>query len=107
MSVDSSKDKRRNKRIAIVKEIEVDGSRGRRATDLSVEGMYIDTLTPYAVGSVVQLKFRLDDADDSVLGPVVTRARVLYAQEGLGIGVQFVDLKNDDRMRIKQIVEKL
>ncbi len=106
MSTDPSKEKRRNKRISIVKEIEVDGSRGRRATDLSVDGMYIDTFTPFAVGSTVELKFRLDDPDDSVLSPIVTRAKVLYAQEGLGIGIQLIDLKADDRMRIKHQIEK-
>lgn len=107
MSTGPSEEKRRNKRISIVKEIEVDGSRGRRATDLSVDGMYIDTVTPFAVGSTVELKFRLDDPHDSVLGPIVIRAKVLYAQEGLGIGVQFIDLKNDDGIRAPHLVEKL
>lgn len=107
MSTDLSDEKRRHKRIAVVKEIEVDGSRGRRVTDLSVDGMYIDTFTPFAVGSIVELKFRLDDPDDAVIGAITARAKVLYAQEGLGIGVQFVDIRSADRMRIKQMIDKL
>ena len=107
MNPDSSKDKRRHRRVSIVKEIEVDGSRGRRVTDISIEGMYIDTVTPFAVGSTVELKFRLDDPEDTILGPVTVRAKVLYSQEGLGVGVQFIDLKSEDRSRITRLIDKI
>ena len=56
--------------------------------DLSTRGMFINTLDQLLVGSVLQLQFRL-----ALTGiQVAVEAEVRHIVEGVGVGVEFVNL---------------
>jgi hypothetical protein len=79
------------------------GHRGQRQMDdLSEEGMFIVTQAGYLPESVLDLKFRLFNDD----APIEVQAEVRYAQEGIGMGVRFLNLKPEDRKRIREFVER-
>jgi PilZ domain len=59
-----------------------------RPPDLSPHGMFINTRNDYPQGAVLKLRFRLSRTD--VL--IETRCEVRYCLNGVGIGVEFVDL---------------
>jgi uncharacterized protein (TIGR02266 family) len=71
--------------------------------DISVGGMFIETKTPFPEGSVVKLRFHLDDG-----GPIVpVDAEVRYMMDKLCMGVAFIDLSPSDRNRIETYVTKV
>ena len=79
------------------------GHRGqRRVDDLGEEGMFIATPAGYLPESVIDLKFRLFNDD----APIEVQAEVRYVQEGIGMGVRFLNLKPEDRKRIREFVER-
>lgn len=68
--------------------------------DISVGGLFIETKTPPLAGTVVKLRFSLEDG-----GPVVlVQAEVRYMIPDLCMGVEFLDLPATDRSRIEAYV---
>ncbi len=102
----SDSERRKDKRVSLVHEIECEGEGGifrKRVADISFGGMFIDTLTSFAPGSVIKVRFRLPGSDL----PTEVNAKILYVQEKIGTGVTFLDLKNKDRDKIRELIELL
>jgi len=95
-------DRRRQKRIHFIKEVEVVGVGMRRCSDLCVDGMYLETVHSVPVGTIFDLKFKLHDSDEQ---PIKVQACVHYIHPGVGMGLGFVNLKPEDLERIKQFIE--
>jgi PilZ domain len=73
----------------------------RRSSDLSAGGMFIESIAAFPRGTVLELRFRLQDGDGD---PVQVKARVLYAANSIGMGVEFLDLPPHDRARIERLL---
>jgi hypothetical protein len=65
-----------------------------RTSDISRTGCYIDTLNPIPQGSEVRL--RLTHGTETF----VTRGRVVYVSYGLGMGIAFVNLEDDELAKL-------
>jgi c-di-GMP-binding flagellar brake protein YcgR len=102
MAEPSQEERRKNKRIHFIKEIEVVGVGIRQCSDLSIGGMYLDTHEHFPIGNELQLRFKLLDTDTQ---PIQVLARVLYVHDGVGIGLGFVNLKPEDQVKILKFVE--
>lgn len=62
-----------------------------RTTDLGPGGCFVDTLTPFPVGSKVRVTIYKTDSR------IESRGMVVYSQQGLGMGVAFDQLSPKDR----------
>jgi uncharacterized protein DUF4388/PilZ domain-containing protein len=84
------REKRSSRRISHLCEVFCEGEgvtrHSSRITDLSRTGAFIDSMTQFSVGSVLQIKFRAGAA------LFEARAEVRYVMPQVGMGVQFVDL---------------
>jgi hypothetical protein len=58
-----------------------------RCSDLSMGGCYVDTLVPFAIGSVVRIRVEHDTRE------LVSMAVVTYAHLSLGMGLRFTEMK--------------
>jgi hypothetical protein len=58
-----------------------------RTTDLSPGGCFVDTLTPFPVGSQVRVTIYRGNSHFE------TRGAVVYSQQGLGMGIAFGELE--------------
>lgn len=93
---------RQQKRISIPLTIETatgSGSREARISDLSLGGCYVDSIV--SVRLEENFKFTLllpDGRREEMSGDVV------YIHEGIGFGLRFNDLSDDQRMVIQQII---
>jgi len=96
-----SDDRRHSQRALFCNEVEVVGYGPRRSADLSAGGMFIETIASFPRDTVLQLKFKLGESESV---PIVVRARVLYVANGIGVGVEFMDLEPEDRVRIERIL---
>lgn len=96
------REKRRSKRISYICEIECEGeglSRlNSRINDLSASGVFIDSMTCFAVGSAIRLKFRLGNIVIDTLG------EVRYSMPQVGMGVRFLGLKPGELTAIEALV---
>jgi hypothetical protein len=94
-------DRRHSERALFCNEVEVVGYGPRRSSDLSAGGMFLETIAAFPKDTVLQLKFKLgEDASE----PIVVRAKVLYVANGIGVGVEFMDLSPHDQTRIEQML---
>ena len=102
MPVKKRDERRKHKRVTIFQEMFF-GDRGeRKMDDISEQGMYIATSEVFMKGSIIDLKFRLFNDDQ----PIMVKAEVRYVQEGVGMGVHFTNLKEEDRERIKKFIKR-
>jgi len=94
-------DRRHSQRMLFCNEVEVVGYGPRRSADLSAGGMFLETIAAFPRDTVLKLKFKLDENESA---PIVVQARVLYVANGIGVGVEFMDLAPDDRDRIERFL---
>lgn len=64
-----------------------------RISEISRKGCYIDVLNTLPVDTTVQLSITRDS------GNFMTSARIIYVQEGLGMGMAFID-PSEDQLRV-------
>jgi c-di-GMP-binding flagellar brake protein YcgR len=70
--------------------------------DIGVGGMFVETSEPLPTGSLLRLRFHLDDGGTIV----IATAEVMYTVTKLGMGVRFLELSPEDRNRIDVLVTK-
>lgn len=69
-----------------------------RVPDLSSTGMFINTVRSYPEGSVLKVRFVLENSGVEVQA----RAEVRYCLNGVGVGVEFVDISQESRSAIEK-----
>jgi hypothetical protein len=103
---DPNLEQRRHKRVDLFQEIvcasgEVEAR--TRLGDLSVGGMFVDLpRPPFPRGTPVTVRFALHGGEPWM----VLDAEVHYVQDGIGMGVRFVDIRDEDRSRVAVFVEE-
>ncbi len=95
-------DQRKKVRLTTKLEVVINETVHGYALDMSEDGMFIYTHVPFPEKRVITLRFSLKDGEP----PVVTRAVVRYVQEGVGIGVKFLNPRIEDQVRIKRFLEE-
>jgi len=100
-------EQRKNARVSLFQEILVQGpesSLRSSAADISVGGMFIDHTSPRVASTdLVTVRFSLSPDD----GPVFVEAAVNYIQDGIGMGIRFLNLENGDKDRIAAYVDRI
>ena len=67
-----------------------------RTADISRTGCYVDTMNPIPPGSEVQLRFTHGTET------FVARGRVVYVSYGLGMGIAFVSVEDQQLARLNR-----
>lgn len=98
-------DRRASRRITYFAEAELEGidvSRRLqvRLADLGAGGAFVDTRTVLPAGSTTRLKFTVGGHEVSVL------AEVRYSMPSYGMGVRFLDLRQEDRDAIDRFLSQ-
>ena len=74
-----------------------------RAPDLSPKGMFIHIPRAFPEGAVIKVEFWLSRSGHHVNA----RAEVRYCLPGVGIGIEFVDIKEEDKAIIESEINDL
>lgn len=72
-----------------------------RVSSLSAGGMFIDADDPAPVGQMLQVQFDLPS------GPVLGKAVVRRSIRGKGMGIEFIELPEDQRAALNDLMQKL
>jgi uncharacterized protein (TIGR02266 family) len=75
-----------------------------RVTDVSEKGLFVDSRSPLAEGSPVTFSFSLNNSGDN---PITGAGKVVWRQETVGMGIEFTDLSDENRAKIRQFIGKL
>jgi hypothetical protein len=99
-------DRRRAKRYAFSATAEVvemmTGARlSTRAADLSEKGCYLDSLNPFTIGTNMRIRIGWEGAE------LECAATVRDVLPGMGMGVAFTDLNDEQKALIANWIEKL
>lgn len=89
---------RRSQRIFFKKPILINNSVKAQGLDISESGMYVSTGRHFPPGTIVVLSVPLEEETLSV------RAKVQHSQSGVGMGLMFVELSNEQRISIRSFV---
>jgi hypothetical protein len=97
------KERREAKRISYICEVECEGAGisrlATRITDLSMTGAFIDSMTNYAPGTLLTLKFR-------VKGTLIeTQCEVRYSLRQMGMGVCFVNMPPEYAAVLEHLID--
>ncbi|HKR59131.1 MAG TPA: PilZ domain-containing protein [Pyrinomonadaceae bacterium] len=94
--------RRSNNRVGINLRARWDGISGQqeaRIGDISLGGCYVDSLSRVDVGEFVALEVELPSGEWLPL-----RGEVTTCQEGVGFGLQFVGMTQEEETALKQIL---
>ena len=91
---------KRKKRLHISADVFINHTVKAEGLDLSEDGMYLYTSKQYVAGSIVEVSFKLDGVEVDV------QAKVVHSQPGIGLGVQFADIKGETHKEIKRFLDK-
>jgi c-di-GMP-binding flagellar brake protein YcgR len=96
-------ERRIEKRVPFIKEVEVVGIGTRRCSDLSVGGMYLETVAMFPVGTILDLRFKLQDSSEEL---IQVQARVSYVHSGMGLGLRFIKVTPTDNEKIQKWIDQ-
>lgn len=110
MKKTTSADRRRFERAAITAQVEYEltnsssgPSRVRRnLANISLGGIFITTEEAIKQGTRMVVRFELPNKHR-----VIAVTRVRYARKGIGLGVEFLNLDDEDREEIKELIAAL
>ena len=74
-----------------------------RVSGISEDGLFIDTRNPLGPGTVLTLSFQLSDELSDT--PILGTGKVIWTEPMMGMGVQFLDLSQEDCDRIRQLIQ--
>jgi len=92
-------DRRRAPRVPFIKEVKIDQLGVRRGVDLSAHGMYVETLIPYPVGTVLPISIRFGRETIEI------EARVIFNEPGIGMGLEFEGLASSVRHKLEALTQ--
>ena len=72
-----------------------------RVRDLSVGGVFIETKKVPPIDATVELNFLVED------GGIVAEATVRYVLPGVGAGLQFKNVRNEDRDQFATMMKRI
>jgi hypothetical protein len=73
-----------------------------RVTDLSEQGLFVDAPNPLPPGSRVTFSFLL--TNNPWDKPITGEGMVVWHQQAVGMGIQFVQITDEDRTKINLFV---
>lgn len=104
MSTAFEHERRRMKRVDYVIDVEFacdSPSIKGRLTDISAYGIFINTLTTLPAGSEIDVRFTLPGIPE-----IVTKGNVAWVQDHIGMGIEFQDLSEDQKINVVAFMQK-
>ena len=101
LDIKDSTERRKFTRIPFIKDVIIDGSIHSTTLDISEEGLYISLLLPLLRDSVVEITIPENK------GYIRVNAQVQFCEPGIGMWLQFIDVRYDERLKIRKLIAGL
>jgi predicted Zn finger-like uncharacterized protein len=100
-SVSVQQERRKYPRYPFREEIIIDGSKRCTCSDISELGLYISTIQSFEEKGIIEVTIPFKE------NFLTVNAQVQYYQPGIGMGIMFIDLTDEQKAIIKEIIEKI
>jgi CheY-like chemotaxis protein len=95
------RERRKHERIPFREDIIVDGVMKATSVDICEVGLYVCAKQPYDENTVIDVAIPFK-------GEMFTlKAQVHYSQLGIGMGVKFIDLNDEQRRKLKELIDNI
>jgi two-component system chemotaxis response regulator CheY len=101
MNNEVREERRKYIRVAFREDILIDGTKTCSTMDISKGGLYISTIQPYEVDTLIKVTIPLKKAKLTV------KAVVCHCQPGVGMGVKFLNLNAQQEAKIEELINSL
>ncbi len=95
---------RAQKRVPFITEVEIEGMGVYRSSDLSIGGIYVDTLVTSKPGTLLCLRFKIQGVEEE---EITVASKVMSEHKGVGMSMAFVDLSEKDQKALSSFIEKI
>jgi hypothetical protein len=96
-----NKEQRRAERLICREDILIDGLTQCAIADISEGGLFISTIQCFEKDEVIEVAIPTKREN------ITVRTQVKYCQSGIGAGVAFIDLNDEQRAKIKELIESI
>jgi c-di-GMP-binding flagellar brake protein YcgR len=99
-------ERRRYRRVKMVTQVHCEATDRHEimvTRDVSLGGMFINVKLPLPLDSELSLTFRLSPA----VPAIACRAKVMFSQVGLGMGIKFLEMSQDAQQALKKFVDEV
>jgi len=101
MDTEDKQEKRKQKRFPIRGKLLVDVSKNFQCIDISEGGLYLSTGNIFAENSFFDIKIPFRNKT------VAVKAQIRHFQPGIGVGIEFIDLDDNQHAFIKEMIESI
>jgi hypothetical protein len=101
MANKDKEDLRKYERVPFVEDILIDGMMSCTSTDISEGGLYVSAIQHFKENAVldVTIPFKKEK--------ITFKGQVRYCQGGIGVGIKFINLNDEQKAIIKWIIESI
>lgn len=99
MSSQHREERRRSKRFPFIEDILIGGLRSCTSIEISESGLFVSAINFFEEGEVIDLTIPLEG------GQMTVKGQVKFCYPGIGMGVMFHDLDNEQLIKIKELVD--
>jgi len=94
-------ERRGHKRLPFREDILVDGASLCTSMDISEAGLFVSAIQFFEENDVVEIAIPFKGEK------ITVRAQVKFSQQGIGAGMMFIDLNEEQKAKIKELVESI
>ncbi|HWR58914.1 MAG TPA: PilZ domain-containing protein [Thermodesulfovibrionales bacterium] len=101
MDNQSGQERRKSERLPFREDIVVDGAKLCTSSDISEGGLFVSSIQIFEPDDVIEVTIPLKG------DKVTVKAQIKYSQPGIGVGVMFVELDDEQKARIREFVASI
>jgi hypothetical protein len=96
-----AKEQRKYERFPFREDVLIDGTNMCSSMDICEGGLYISVIQNFEKNSIISLTIPFKGEKLTV------QAKVRYCQPGIGVGIMFVDLHDEQKVMIKELIASI
>ena len=101
MNPEDFKTQRKHKRVPFREDMLIDGQKSCSSTDISEGGLFVSAIQYFEQGDVIEVSIPIKGEK------ITVKAQVKYCQQGIGMGIMFVDLNDEQKAKLRELIESI
>ena len=101
MDSNGNQDRRKHIRFPFREDILIDGTRMCTCSDISEGGLYVSAIQHFEEKGIIEVSIPFRD------NKITVKAQVQYCEPGIGMGIMFVEVNEDQRALLNELIESI
>lgn len=93
--------RRKHERVPFREDMLIDGQKSCTSTDISEGGLFVSAIQYFVQGDVIEVSIPIKEEK------ITVKAEVKYCQQGIGMGIMFVDLNDEQKAKLRELIESI